>query len=143
MHDHSPPAGFELDDPFDNVYGKADSWYQLVGPLYRATDNQPGRVQLCFYSERRYISSMNRVHGGKMSSFMDYVLFGAAASSWEGTRLATVSLNLNFVSACPPDVWVVGTGEVIRSGKKMAFVSGEARAEGRVIVHATGTFSGS
>ena len=77
-----------------------------------------------------------------MSSFMDYVLFNTAASMWEGKSLATVSLNINFVSACPPGVWVFGTGEIIRAGKTMAFVSAEARANDRVIVHATGTFSG-
>ena len=77
-----------------------------------------------------------------MSSFMDYVLFSAAASNWHGESLATVSLNINFISACPPDVWVIGTGEVIRTGKTMAFVAGEASAEGRTIVQASGTFTG-
>ena len=143
MHDESPPEGFELDEPDGASYGDADSWYRLVGPLYRSRTHNPGTSELCFFSEQRYISSMGRVHGGMMSSFMDYVLFGAAASSWEGTKLATVSLNINFVSACPPDVWVFGRGEVIRSGKSMAFVTGEARAEDRLIVHASGTFRGS
>lgn len=143
MYDVTPPIGFELDEPNGASYGDADSWYQLVGPLFHAKDNKPGLIRLCFYSEKRYISSMNRVHGGMMASFMDYVLFGAARSSWGGTKLATVSLNLIFVNACPPDVWIIGTGEVIRTGKTMAFVSGQARAEGQVIVHATGTFRGS
>ena len=138
---NTPPDGFTLDEPKQH-YGEADSWYQLVGPLYHGEDNPPGTVRLCFYSERRYISSMNRVHGGMLSSFMDYVLFGTAASVWKGTSLATVSLNINFVSACPPDVWVIGTGEIVRAGKTMVFVNGEARADGRVIVHASGTFRG-
>ena len=143
MDKPSPPEGFAVDEATHPSYGEADSWYQLVGPLFHAQDNSPGTVRLGFFSEQRYISSMNRVHGGMLSSFMDYVLFTAAASSWEGTKLATVSLNLNFVSACPPDVWVIGSGEVIRTGRTMAFVSGQVMAQDRVIVHATGTFSGS
>lgn len=31
-------------------------------------------------------------------------------------------------------------GEVVRAGKSMAFVSGDARFGDKVIVHATGTF---
>ncbi len=140
MHEEIPPIGFELGEPNWSSFGDADSWYQLVGPLFHANNNGPGKVRLCFYSEKRYISSMNRVHGGMMSSFMDYVLFGTAHSAWADSPLATVSLNINFVSACPPNVWVIGSGEIVRSGKTMAFVSGEACAEDKVIVHATGTF---
>ena len=142
MHNHPPPDGFELDEPEDAAYGDADSWYRLVGPLFRERNGTPGLVRLSFFAEQRYISSMNRVHGGMMSSFMDYVLFGAASSVWHGRSLATVSLNISFVSACPPGVWIIGTGEVIRSGKTMSFVSGQARAEGKVIVQASGTFRG-
>jgi len=140
MSRRQPPADFLQNDAEPEEFGQAESWYQLVGPLYYAADNAPGKVRLGFYSEQRYISSMNRVHGGKMSSFMDYVLFSTARSSWGESMLATVSLNINFVSACPPGVWVTGYGEVVRAGNSMAFVSGEARAEDKVIVHATGTF---
>ncbi len=134
-----PPEGF-LDDTSGFEFGDAESWYQLVGPLFHASDNQPGKVRMGFYSEQRYISSMNRVHGGMMSSFMDYVLFSTARSEWGATGLATVSLNVNFVGACPPDVWVEGIGEVIRAGNTLAFVRGEARTDDKIIVHATGTF---
>ena len=121
-------------------YGQAESWYRLVGPLYYAQEDEPGQKRVAFFAEQRYISSMGRVHGGKMSSFMDYLLFSTARAAWGETALATVSLNINFVSACPPGVWVYGKGEVVRAGKNMAFVTGEAIAEGRTIVHATGTF---
>lgn len=135
-----PPAGFTSDDSGIEKFGEADSWYQLVGPLFHADDNKPGNVRMGFYSEQRYISSMGRVHGGKMSSFMDYLLFTAAHSAWGQTLLATVSLNINFVAACPPDVWVSGHAEVVRAGTEMAFVTGQAKAGDRVIVQATGTF---
>lgn len=140
MSRKQPPTGFSGDEVDDQPYGEADSWYRLVGPLYRADDNQPGAVRLCFYSERRYISSMGRVHGGKMASFMDYLLFSAASSQWSGSMLVTVSLNINYVGACPPDQWVIGTGSVLHAGRSMAFVSGEARADDKLIVQATGTF---
>ncbi len=136
----SPPEGFEHNDESQLRFGDASSWYELVGPLYYATDNEPGRNRLGFYSDPKYISSMNRVHGGMMASFMDYLLYGTASSAWEGAPLATVSLNVQYVSACPPGVWVEGRGTLIRAGQTMAFVSGEARAGEQVIVHATGTF---
>ncbi|MBT4129271.1 MAG: PaaI family thioesterase [Candidatus Marinimicrobia bacterium] len=139
MNEQQPPDGFVVDGS-DLEHGKAESWYQLVGPLYHDGYNTPGNVRLAFYAERRYISSMNRVHGGKMSSFMDYLLFGTARSAWDGAALATVSLNINFISACPPDVWVIGYGSIVRAGKNMAFTTGEARVGEKVIVQATGTF---
>ncbi len=136
----NPPEGFDHDDPNQLRFGEASSWYALVGPLYYADDNAPGRIRMGFYSESKYISSMKRVHGGMMASFMDYLLYGTARSAWDGAALATVSLNVQYVSACPPDVWVEGIGTLIRAGKNVAFVSGEARTGEQVIVHATGTF---
>ena len=140
MVPRKPPEGFLDDTSGLTTFGDAESWYQLVGPLFYASDNQPGKVRMGFYSEQRYISSMNRVHGGMMSSFMDYLLFNTAHSAWDDTGLATVSLNVHFVGICPRDVWVEGYGEVIRAGKTMAFVSGEARTDNKVIVHGSGTF---
>ena len=140
MNRRKPPEGFQDDNSGITEFGNAESWYQLVGPLFHAGDNQPGKVRMGFYSEPRYISSMSRVHGGMMSSFMDYVLFSTARSQWGAAGLATVSLNVNFVSACPPGVWVEGSGEVIRAGNTLAFVRGEARTDDKVHVHATGTF---
>lgn len=139
MDRRKPPRGFLGDDSGISRFGEAESWYQLVGPLFHAEDNQPGNVRLGFYSEQRYISSMNRVHGGMMSSFMDYVMWHAALSEWQGP-LATITLNVQFISACPADVWVEGQGQLIRAGKSMAFVQSEARADGKIIVYATGTF---
>jgi len=140
MARREPPEGFVDNDSDQINYGEAESWYQLVGPLFYARDNQPGQVRLSFFSEPRYISSMGRVHGGKMSSFMDYLLFSAAYSAWVDSPLVTVSLNINFVSACPPQVWVVGHGQVVQAGNSMAFVQGVVKAQDRVIVHGTGTF---
>ncbi len=134
------PEGFMEDSSGLESFGQAASWYQLVGPLFNATDNQPGNVRMGFFSEPRYISSMGRVHGGMMSSFMDYLLFNSAHSAWGNAMLATVSLNLNFVSACPAGVWVVGYGRVVHAGKNMAFVSGEAKAGEKTLVQATATF---
>jgi len=140
MESREPPDGFLTDDSESLNYGQADSWYQLVGPLFYASDNLPGHVRLAFYSEQRYISSMGRVHGGKMSSFMDYLLFATARSVWSDFMLVTLSLNINFVSACPPKLWVTGHGKLIHAGRSVAFVSGEAIANDKVIVQATGTF---
>lgn len=140
MDRRKPPQGFLDDHSGLSRFGEAESWYQLVGPLFHAGDNQPGKVRMGFHSEPRYISSMNRVHGGMMCSFLDYLLYNTAQSAWGDTALATISLNVNFVGVCPPDVWVEGYGKVIRAGKTMAFVSGEARAGDTVIVHGTGTF---
>ncbi len=140
MNHREPPSGFLIDGSDQQQYGEAQSWYQLVGPLFYGEDNSAGQVRLGFFSEQRYISSMGRVHGGKMSSFMDYLLFSTARSMWEGSMLVTVSLNINFVSACPPDLWVTGYGEVVHAGRSMAFVSGVAKAQDKVIVQATGTF---
>lgn len=133
-----PPQGFEIDGA-DIKYGEAESWYQLVVPLYHHASNEPGEIRMAFYSEQRYISSLNRVHGGKLSSFTDYLLYTTAASTY-GAPVATVSLNMNFVSACPADEWVIGYGRIVRSGRNMAFTSGEVRVGDQVIVQATGTF---
>ena len=140
MTKRTPPEGFEPDNSNLEEFGQANSWYQLVGPLFHASDNKPGDVRMSFFSEQRYISSMGRVHGGKMSSFMDYLLFTSAHSAWGDTPLATISLTINFVSACPANVWVEGHGRVVRAGTEMAFVEGKVIAEGKPIVHGTGTF---
>lgn len=140
MMQRKPPVGFNEDESGITKYGAASSWYELVGPLYHAADNEPGLIRMGFYSEPRYISSMGRVHGGMMSSFMDYLLFNSAHSAWGETMLATVSLNINFVSACPANVWVLGHGRVIHAGNSTAFVTGEAWASDKVVAQATGTF---
>ncbi len=140
MTRRSAPEGFVEDSWEGAEFGKADSWYQLVGPLFKATHDEPGSVRMGFFSEPRYISSMGRVHGGMMASFMDYLLFSAAFKAWGEVPLATVSLNINYVSACPADVWVEGHGRVVHAGSNMAFISGEAMNGSRVIVQASGTF---
>ena len=134
-----PPTGFTTDGSDLEEFGDAGSWYELVGPLHHAEDNTPGNVRMGFYSNQKYISSMNRVHGGMIASFFDYLLFTAAYSMWQ-SPLATVSLNINYVSACPPGIWVEGHGKTVHSGKSMAFTEGEIVADNKIIAHATGTF---
>ena len=137
---HTPPEGFEHFSTVTSDFGEADSWYQLVGPLFQADDNQAGAVRLGFHSEARHLNYLKQVHGGMMSAFMDYVLWTTARSVWPGAAVVTISMNIDFVAICPVDAWIVGTGDLIRAGKSVAFVKAAAVANGNVVVHATGSY---
>ncbi len=136
-----PPSGFEhLVPERDHGFGAAETWYQLIGPLYRATENPRATLTLGFFSEDRHLNYLKQVHGGMMSAFMDYVLWNVARTAWPGDGLVTISMTVDFVGACPGDTWVSATGELIRAGGSIAFARASVEAAGKIVAHATGSF---
>lgn len=118
----------------------ADSWYQLIGPLYASIENAPATVTLGFFSQDRHLNYLKQVHGGMMSAFMDYVLWNTARTAWPGDGLVTISMTVDFVGACPGDTWISARGELIRAGGSIAFAKAAVEADGKVVAHATGSF---
>jgi len=110
-----------------------------LGALWTHRDENGWRygVQL----EESHANAQGVVHGGVLMTFMDHAL---SLMVWEATGRAicsTVHLDSHFLSAVRPPAFVELDGQILRQGRKMAFVRGVLRVEGAAVMEATGVWS--
>ncbi len=116
------------------------SWFGLMSPLYMRDDTEPGRSILGFIGEEQHQNWTGHVHGGMLASFMDYCLFFAVRSRFQSSSLVTITMSIDYLAPAPIGRWIQGEGEVVRSGKQIAFVRGIASVGDVSVVHATATW---
>lgn len=80
------------------------------------------------------------VHGGTLSALFDVALYEAAKAGL-GAEAVTVSLDLKFLLPGAPDLPLTIVPQVLRAGRSLATVSGQAFQGGRLIAFATGQFA--
>ena len=82
-------------------------------------------------------------HGGMLASFCDVLLPLSTLYQLEALRLMmpTISLSLDYLEPTRAGAWVESRVEVLRVGRRMAFIQGLLTVAGRTTVRANGTFS--
>jgi len=139
----APPAGFELLD----VPG---GFIAVNGPLYIRFEEAaamaagqggigPAGVSLGMRVEARHGNPQGVCHGGMLLAFADMVL-GVVVShaAPELGLLPTVAMTSDFLAPAPVGCFVVGTGRLLRRSRKLAFVDGHLRVDGRLVLRTSG-----
>ena len=122
--------------PGYRAYAYEDPFEDHVGPFGYKVDG--GAISFAFRSDRRHANTGGTLHGGMLMTFADYALCLTAVWDQPGEKCVTVSCNCEFVAAGEPGALVEAAGEVVRRTRSLAFVRGQIRAGGRVLL----TYSG-
>ena len=79
------------------------------------------------------------LHGGAVIGFLDTIMGHFAASSAKRPT-ATIGFDCRFLASAPPGAWIEGRVIMRRLARTLAFVDGEALADGKLLVAASGIF---
>jgi uncharacterized protein (TIGR00369 family) len=90
----------------------------------------------------QHCNPVGSCHGGMLATFADVVLgFGVGHAAGTGAFMPTIGLTCEFLAPAPLGVWIFGSAEVVRRGRRI----GVARClldsdAGGPVLHASGTF---
>lgn len=107
----------------------------LVGPVLDAQ----GQSRRGFRVEAKHLNNAGIAHGGMLMSLADMTL-GRGASDATGGPAVTVRMVSDFHGPARLGDWVEGQARVTRTTRTMVFVEAEVRANGRLILSASGVF---
>ena len=91
--------------------------------------------------DERHCNAQGFVHGGLMMSIMDHVL---SLKIWEASDrsiCSTVHLDCHFMAPLRAPCFIELDTEIMRQGKKMAFLRGILKSGDKDIMEATGVWS--
>ena len=125
------PPGFKLMLPNDGFMANNGPYY-----LRRLPE---GGYAYGFHSDERHKNPNNVLHGGAIIGFLDTIMGHFAAAS--AKRLtATIGFDTRFIASAAPGAWIEGRVSMRRLARTLAFIDGEALADGKLLVTATGIF---
>jgi acyl-coenzyme A thioesterase PaaI-like protein len=127
----SIPPGFKLMLPNDGFMANNGPYY-----LRRIPE---GGYAYGFQSDDRHRNPNNVLHGGAIIGFLDTIMGHVAASSAKRPT-ATIGFDCRFLAGAPPGSWIEGRAIMRRLTRTLAFVDGEAFADGTLLVTASGIF---
>lgn len=128
------PAGFEaLDRPGD--------YLELFGPLYRSSDPEIKNV-IAMRAMKKHLNLRGIVHGGALASLID-TAFGITLWRTAGGKISTVtvSLGMDYLEPAKEGDWIEAHVDVLRIGRRLAFVEGLLLVGDRKVMRANGTFA--
>jgi len=109
-----PPGFVKLD--------ATSPFHELVGPLYEKRDG--ATVTIGFVVAEKHKNRSGIVHGGMICTLTDFAM-GRAAHMATGTprRLVTTTLSVDFAGNARPGDWIEARVDVMRPGRRVAFVN--------------------
>ena len=107
------------------------------GPFYFRLDDE-GKVRCAFQVEAKHLNPGKAVHGGCLMTFADIAMFVISMPKRGGDLAVTVSMNSEFVGPAFEGEIIEATGEVLRAGGSLVFVSGVARVGERPVLNFSG-----
>lgn len=129
------PSGF-----VPHRFLRPEPFLESFGPFHVHRGGDRPRIGLRV--EHRHCNPNGSAHGGLISSLSDiltaYAIFDACHPVVP--RLATISLNVDFLGAPPLGCWLDGWGEVQRMGGSIVFSRCELFADGTLAARASGVF---
>jgi acyl-coenzyme A thioesterase PaaI-like protein len=125
------PAGFKLMLPNDGFMANNGPYY-----LRRLEE---GGYDYGFQSDARHRNPNNVLHGGAIIGFLDTIMGHFAAASAKRPT-ATIGFDTRFLAGARPGAWIEGRVAMRRLTRTLAFVDGEAIADGTLLVTASGIF---
>ncbi len=112
-----------------------------LGPIQRREDGD--ELILGLRMEERHTNHRGTVHGGVLSSFVDFALGRAIEADADDDRdRATVSLTVDFLRPVMPGDWVESRTRVERVGSTLSFADCALQVEGREVVRARAVWAG-
>lgn len=110
-----------------------------LGPFYGA--ERDGRTILGFALETQHMNWSNIAHGGVLTSVGDVAMSHQIAfSESPPLRLATISMNTDFLGAGRLGDWLEAEAKVDKITKNLAFVSGSISVAGERIMTMSGAY---
>lgn len=106
----------------------------------RTEDLGEGSARLSLPVEPHLTNSLGTVHGGVIMSLLDVALCTAARTLHpESTGVITIDMSTSFIGGGTGEV-LLAEARVLRNGRSLIFVEGEARnADGSIVAKAIGT----
>ena len=126
-----PPPGFKLMLPNDGFMANNGPYY-----LQRLPDDG---YAYRFHSDDRHRNPNNVLHGGAVIGFLDTIM-GHFAAALAKRPTATIGFDTRFLASTQPGAWIEGRVIMRRMTRTLAFVDGEAVADGKLLVTASGIF---
>jgi uncharacterized protein (TIGR00369 family) len=124
------PEGFVPHPVPDGGFG------QLLGPLYSRRIGES--LRFGFACKENHTNAMKGVHGGLLMTFADQVLGLSVQHALQSNRVATVSLNCDFVSGVRPGQWIEGEARITRIAQSLVFVEGTIFRGQNIVLTASG-----
>lgn len=115
-----------------------DGFLANNGPYYLRRVAESG-YEYGFQSDARHTNPNGVLHGGAILGFLDSIM-GHFAAATSKRPTATIGFDSRFLAAAKPGPWIDGRVTMRRLTRTLAFVDGEASADGTVLVTATGIF---
>lgn len=116
MDDSAPPPGFAR-------IGSASPFNDLVGPLHER--HTPAGWIIGMRVAEKHLNRRRIVHGGMISTLADFAMgYTTARASDPPLKLVTLSLSVDFAGNATYGDWIEARVDVVRSGRRVAFVSG-------------------
>jgi acyl-coenzyme A thioesterase 13 len=113
----------------DMIGGELDSW-------------EEGRAVMLIKLEERHMNPRGVLHGGVLTTLMDEATAHAIATvRGLESPLATVDMNVSFLSAARPGDELLCEARTLRVGSAVAFAEAEVRRSGRGDLVAKGRFT--
>ena len=110
------------------------------GPFYARW--RDGRLQLGLRVAAHHLNPGDACHGGMLGTFADILISTAAQYQTDIPRqfLPTISLQTDFLAPAPLGSWVQGEAEILKVTKNLVFSQGLVRADGAMVLRASGVF---
>lgn len=110
------------------------------GPLFTKRDGDS--VILGTRILERHCNLLMVSHGGFLATFMDMVMpiSGRVSKHVPDNYLLTITLTLDYLAGAPVGSWLEGRAEVIKTTKRMVFMTGMIHADGVPVTRGNGIF---
>ncbi|MFP5352371.1 MAG: PaaI family thioesterase [Actinomycetota bacterium] len=107
---------------------------------HRATED-PNEVSFTWTVPAELCNSAGNLQGGVLAAFADAVLGGLCATQIPDTVYpALAEMKISFLRPAPAGTRIVGTGRMLKAGKRLMFAEVEVTDEaGRLIAKVSGT----
>lgn len=107
---------------------------KTLGWQLLAADEATGAIRIAFDGKPEFCNPSGVIQGGFVAAMLDDTLGPTILVKTGGTHYcATIDLNVSFLA--PAGVGkLVGEGRIVKLGKTIAFLEGELRDEGGVVV---------
>lgn len=125
------PEGFELMEPFGPIH-------RTLGPIYFRRG--PSGCAVGMRVEERHHNKGAMLHGGMLAFFVDTAFTFALFSGEPPLKVVTTHLSVDFAGRAAAGDWIEAHVDVMRSGKRVAFVNCFVDNAGERIARASATF---